>query len=82
MRITDIVLEAESLLTTSQEFRDNLGVLLGRIETVGKISTARDRNSREVGTYDAETNVTRNYNGVKVGTGNLLGSLFLTFTKS
>lgn len=81
MKIADILVEADPLVTAKIEFRDRIGVLLGTMETMGKTITARDRNGRTVGTYDGETDVTRNYNGVRVGTGNLLSSLFLTFAK-
>jgi hypothetical protein len=88
MKIADILVErgcalveADPLVTGKIEFRDRIGILLGTFETEDKTITARDRNGRTVGVYDVDANVTRNYNGQRVGTGNLLSSLFLTFAK-
>ncbi|MBV9482858.1 MAG: hypothetical protein JO249_19270 [Acidobacteria bacterium] len=80
MRIREL-LESETLVVSKTEFRNNLGVLIGTTKRIGRKIEARDRNGRLVGTFEIDTNITRNWNGIRVGSGDLLSSLFLTFTK-
>ena len=80
MRIGEL-LESETLVVSKTEFRNNLGVLIGTTERTGQKIEARDRNGRLVGKFEIDANITRDWNGVKIGSGDLLSSLFLTFTK-
>jgi hypothetical protein len=80
MRIREL-LESETLVVSKTEFRNNLGVLIGTTERIGQKIEARDRNGRLVGKFEIDANITRDWNGFKIGSGDLLSSLFLTFTK-
>ncbi len=59
----------------SYALRDRSGVLLGWIEPHGRLIQAKDRTGSVVGWYDPRQNVTRDKNGVLVGTGDLLSAL-------
>ena len=80
MRIKEL-LESETLVVSKTEFRNNLGVLIGTTERIGQKIEARDRSGRLVGKFEIDANITRDWNGIKIGSGDLLSSLFLTFTK-
>lgn len=59
----------------SYALRDQNGVLLGWIESRGRLIQAKNKNGSVVGWYDPRQNVTRDANGVLVGTGDLLSAL-------
>ena len=80
MRIGELF-ESEVLLVSKTEFRNNLGILIGTTERIGQKIEARDRNGRLVGKFEIDANITRDWSGIKTGSGDLLLSLFLTFTK-
>jgi hypothetical protein len=85
MLLRELLSETGPLVTTRTEFRNRLGVLIGTTEVASDSDpriNARDRNGRLVGWYEIRNDVTRDWNGVKLGTGNLLSSLFLTFTRT
>jgi len=60
----------------SQELRDKVGRLIGRIqaEPSGRL-VLRDAVGRPLGTFDPRDNVTRDSKGNRVGTGNLLSMM-------
>lgn len=55
-----------------QEFRDEIGRLVGKVLQAGTKLEGRDASGRLKGTYDPRTNETRDASGRLVGTGNLL----------
>jgi hypothetical protein len=59
----------------NQVLRDRNGVKIGEIQEVGEKLIIRNASGIKKGEYDSKTNTTRNENGMKVGTGNLLTSL-------
>lgn len=61
----------------SYPLRDRNDVLLGWIEPRGRLIQAKDKNGSVVGWYDPRQNVTRDRNGVLVGTGDLLSALVM-----
>jgi hypothetical protein len=70
------------MVAARTEYRDWRGVLIGTTERVDHRIEARDRAGRLVGTFDLDNDITRGWDGVKVGIGNLLPSLFITFIKT
>ena len=65
----------ESLMP-NQILRDEQGHVLGMMEmTPGGIVDARDPNGGYIGSYDLQSNITRDSKCHALGTGNLLASL-------
>ena len=60
----------------TSELRDKGGFLIGRVETdaAGR-QTLRDKDGFVRGTYTARDNTTRDVNGSRIGSGNLLATL-------
>lgn len=60
----------------TQDLRDRNGSKIGQIETRSDgVQVLRDKNGSKLGEYNPRDNTTRNKNGGKVGTGNLLTTL-------
>ena len=60
----------------NQILRDARGRVLGMIEMKpANVQDARDVNGRYLGSYDPNTNITKDERGRAIGTGNLLGTL-------
>lgn len=60
----------------NQILRDARGRVLGMIETkTSGIQYTRESKGRYLGSYDPNTNITRDERGRAIGTGNLLGTL-------
>lgn len=59
----------------SQDLKDKIGRLLGKIKEENGRFVLYDKIGRKIGSYDPKTNVTWDKNGRKVGTGNLLTTL-------
>lgn len=76
---SDAILKARAALREGSlrayPLRDRNDVLLGWIEPRGRLIQAKDKNGSVVGWYDPRQNVTRDRNGVLVGTGDLLSAL-------
>ena len=60
---------------TTETLRDRYGTRIGEIEHRGDRLVLRDRDGRRLGEYTPRDNVTRDANGNRVGTGNLLLTL-------
>lgn len=61
----------------SYALRDRSGVLLGWIEPHGRVIQGKDKAGSLVGWYDPRQNLTRDGNGVLVGSGDLLSALIV-----
>ncbi len=59
----------------NQILKDQRGVKIGEIQTVGDKLIIKDARGVKKGEYHPGTNMTKDARGVKVGTGNLLTSL-------
>lgn len=58
-----------------QILRDAHGKKLGTIKQENGKEVIRNANGKKLGSYDANNNTTRDANGRKIGTGNILTSL-------
>ncbi|HMT54936.1 MAG TPA: hypothetical protein PKD16_18000 [Saprospiraceae bacterium] len=59
----------------NQVLKNSKGVKIGEIQETGGKLVIKDAGGVKKGEYDPKTNTTKNYQGVKVGTGNLLTTL-------
>ena len=55
--------------------KDNHGIKIGEIRVSGSKQIIFDSSGRKMGEYDEDTDMTKDRNGRKVGSGNLLSSL-------
>ena len=60
---------------SSQVLRDRSGIKIGEITQEGFLLVIRDKSGNKKGSYDPQTNTTRDASGNRVGTGNLLTTL-------
>lgn len=77
----DAIIKARAALregpVRSYALRDRRGVLLGWIEPVGQLIQAKDKTGTIVGWYDPRQNATRDRNGTRIGTGDLLSAMLV-----
>ena len=62
-------------MSEREVLRDGRGNRIGEIETVNVKQILRDRHGNRLGEFDPGNNVTRDHNGNRIGTGNLLVTL-------
>jgi len=60
----------------TQELKNQLGQVIAKIDTDSRgVMTIKTFTGKVLGTYDPKSNMTRNYLGQLIGTGNLLATL-------
>ena len=62
-------------MAQTEVLRDRNGSLIGKVEHTAHTQILWDKNNSKLGTYDPRENATRDRNGRKVGSGNLLLTL-------
>lgn len=60
---------------SNQTLRDRNGIKIGEIKSSNGKLVLYDKSGIKLGSYDPQNDITRDSNGIKIGTGNLLTTL-------